>query len=189
MSIVTLAEYRTITKDTVTPDADATGAITEAQELVEAYLKRPLDAAVRTEQCLVYPKNRLYPLATPIASVTSPGGGSIVNGEYIRGVAVIPALLEWDETSPGFNYVSVTYTGGYTSITAPRPLKRAVAELACAIAQSSIPGGQYPVGATSVSLGDASVSFAKPIGEQGSSELDSYIPGLSSRIKIYRRRV
>lgn len=186
MSIVDVAEFAEYL-DTLSVSYDQArlqNAIDESQELIEDFLKRPLDSASRTEQCLIHPANRIYPRATPIAAVSA---GTIENDGYaVSGISPDGGPFVDFYRQSQYVYATVTYTGGFTSVTAPRTLKRAVMRLAHAIIVPPAESSMIPVGATSVSLGDASVSFAEPTGSGG--EIDALVPGLTRTLKRWRVR-
>jgi hypothetical protein len=73
-AILTFARYRAITGDTTTAQATAEVAIADATELIEGYLRRPLESAERTETRRSTRTGAL-PSATPITA--APDGYSI----------------------------------------------------------------------------------------------------------------
>src|SRR4051794_38523669 len=84
MSLVTVATYRRVTLDTASSDTAVTGALVDAQALLEDDLGRQLESTERTER--VYPARdgRLYPIVTPITAVAS---GYTIDGATVHGAA------------------------------------------------------------------------------------------------------
>ena len=186
MSVVTHSQYRQITRDYETSEADVSANLDIVEAIVEDYLKRPLAAVQRTEECLVYAGSRLYPLATPILSVSSPAAAVIHRELYLTGVTPLADFLI-EESSLEPDYVTVTYVGGWTSLTIPDAMARMIARLAQQLERATVSSSQFPVGATSLSLGDASISFASPTG--GAGELDTLLPGATAALRKWRRRI
>lgn len=156
MSLVTLARYRAITGDTATADTAVTALIEEATLKLEEDLGRPLESAERIEAMWPDRNGWLFPLALPITVAA----GWTIDGNALRGGAW--PLTSWPEST---DYVSVTYTGGYVERTAnptapnalPLCIERDIAWAAYTLANpESIP---IPSGASSVSVGDISISF------------------------------
>lgn len=162
--IVTVARYRTIAADTVTPDLVATDALEFAAELLEEDLGRPLDEAERTETMWLDRAGWVWPRANPIISVATPGW--IPEGDLLRpAVAWQPTgdiLLGHPEAT-----VDITYTGGWVERTAnpaapnrlPASIEADLAWAAHALTHRNSLASSVPAGATSVRLGDVSVSF------------------------------
>ena len=159
MSLVTVARYRALTGDAAGTDPEITARIEDATDRLEERLDRPLRSAVRTES--VYPDQlgRAYPHAVPI---------TVADGYTIDGWSLIGAW-PW----PWFDIVTdsrvaplITYTGGWVERSAnltatnrlPLCIEEDIAWAAYALGHPE-PAAVYPVGAVSVSLGDASVSF------------------------------
>jgi len=158
--LVTLARYRAITGDQVTDDVTVTGRIEEATELLEGELGRPLEQAERIERMQPTRDGLLWPLATPLAAAAD----YTIDGHALRGSSPFP--LGWDFISGGTDALEVTYTGGWVERTANPDsafrllvhIERDIAFAAQALGRSSTPLA-VPAGASSVSLGDASVTF------------------------------
>lgn len=158
MSLVTIARYRAITGDTVTASALVDSAIDEATDLLVDALGREVAAAERTERLEPTRDGWLWPTVVPI--VAAPGW--TIDGYGLRG----PFGPGWpDETGR----IEVVYTGGWIERTAnpsaanrlPAYIERDIAYAAHTLvhAEPATAASVYPKGATSVSLGDASVSF------------------------------
>ena len=186
MSVVTIDQYRLVTSDGASDDAMVQENLDQIEALVGDYLGRPLELTQRTEDCIVYSKGRLFPLATPIISVAEPTGLTNRDGFRLDGATPFYDFLI-ETLTLDYERVSVTYTGGWDSTTIPATLKRTIARLAMRLIQSGVTGSQFPVGATSVSLGDASISFAAPTGEAG--ELDTLLPGATRALRKWKRRI
>lgn len=182
--VVTVGTYRRITLDTTSTDAAITGALTEAQTLVEEYLQRKLTSQQRTETLLLDRSGRVHPSAVPIASVTSPAGATI-DRFAISSVDPdeSPSLFFWSEPPTWGSWLpraTVTYVGGFTADTLPATIARRIAVEAWAILHPADLSA-VAVGATSVSVGDASVTFG-PGGAPG--ELS---PVTKATLRRYRR--
>jgi hypothetical protein len=154
MSLVTIARYRAITGDTATDAVTASAAIELAEELLADVLDRELASVERTETLWPTRDGYVWPSCVPITVAT----GYTIDGDGLVGV-LGPA---WPDITGS---VDVTYTGGWVERTAnptapnrlPSYLERDLAFAARALVAPEV--AQYPAGATSVSLGDASVSF------------------------------
>lgn len=163
-SLVTVERYQAITGDTTTGEEVVEGRLDRAQRKVEDYLRRPLASAERTERVLLRyrPSGVLagtyaaYPKVTPVTEVA--------DGLTIDGSAVLGAsgtwLSWWDE---GDQYAEITYTGGWTAGSLPET----IAESICLLARDLSLVRAVPAGATSVAVGDASVSFDGGTGGAG----------------------
>lgn len=180
--LITVGYYRLVTGDDTTADDEAEELITEATELLEDTLDRHLTSAQRTETVVIHPDGRAYPKAYPVTATTLELDPALDRRAFL---SVDPDEVEgyfdtrWPPTA------TVTYTGGYTDdltgvAPCPRPLARAVALLAAAL---RVPVSTGTAGAVSVSLGDASVTYARPL-----HGLDELVPGISATIRQYRRR-
>jgi hypothetical protein len=189
--IVSEDRYRLITLDTASTDVQVTARIEQATAMVEDVLQRPLEAEERTEILPVTRWSRVYPKATPIASVTSPTGAEIEDSATLR--SVTPDSQPWtDWDTYGLVYgqpkATVTYIGGWNardsgspaSTLVPATVERAVAQLAHALVRQP---DTVLVGATSVSLGDVSVTYGSARGEA-----DVLVPGLVQSLRPYRRK-
>lgn len=150
--LVTYARYLAITGDAATDAADVEAALAEAQTLLEETLRRPLESAERTERLPVL-DGRVYPSATPITD----GGDLTVEGYALTGASPSTVL----GTLTDSDHATVTYTGGYTADNVPSCIERDIAWAAHSIVRPALASG-VPVGATSVRLGDAAVTFARP---------------------------
>jgi hypothetical protein len=179
MGLVTLARYRTITLDTTSKDAAVTAALEDSQDLIEEYLRRPLESVSRTEDLKIDGDERVYPLATPVTVVATPAGLDIKgNGRWLEGAS--PDASKIFDPEP---VVTVTYTGGFTTATVPETIERGIAWLAWVILHERSSEVEIPAGATSVRLGDASVNF------EGGYVPGTILPsGLRRKLTGYRRR-
>jgi len=178
---ISVQAYRDHTGDRSTAGTSVTGALVEAEGLLEEQLNRSLAWAERTKTFTFYPDGRIYPDAWPITEADL----------YIEGRALLGAMpdrtvfIGYFPTRPP-NRMTITWTGGFddgtNSARLPYTLANALYEVAQALASDRQP---IPVGATSVSVGDVSVGFSAPAGGGG---LDALVPGVSNRIKAYRYR-
>lgn len=173
MALVTPARYKVITGDTVTSDGEITARIEEATTRLEEKLDRPLVAMSRAEPMYPDQHGRVYPHAIPIQSAP----GYTVDGVSLVGVWWPAPLVNFVgiETAP-----VITYTGGFIERSAnpnapnrlPQCIEDDIAWAAWALLHPSAAiATQIPAGATSVSLGDASIGFgpegAKPSSRSG----------------------
>lgn len=159
--LLTVDRFQELTGSTSEPTPEQ---LYSAQRAVEAYLGRGLAKIERTERCRVYRDRRVYPKCTPLVSVTD---GYVIDGAaiYGAGIGVFDALGRPDMTVAP--YASVTYTGGWDADELPQPIEDALA--AETLARMSYGAGQVPAGATSITNGDVSVTFAAPQGGSGIS--------------------
>jgi len=157
--LVTVLRYRSITGDQVTGDEAVSARIEEATELLEGELGRPLEQAERTERMQPTRDGLLWPLATPLVAATD----YTIDGHGLTGASV----FGYDFIRGGtMTAIDVTYTGGWLERTAnpssafrlPVHIERDIAFAAQALGQTPTPLA-VPAGASSVSLGDASVTF------------------------------
>ncbi len=152
--------YRTVTKDTTSADADIIQALADATRLAEDVCNRTLGQATYSESLRVYRDGKVYPTATPLVSVMSPvSAGVLIQGAGIHlGTSFTAPMV----TVAGFGgaippQTTVVYVGGYTAATLPVTLGRALARIAWHMLHPVILDG-VPAGATSVHVGDTSVS-------------------------------
>jgi hypothetical protein len=200
MSLVTLDTYRRLTHDSTTSDEDVEAALDDAQSLIEDILRRFLTSQEYTEELYVESTGydsisaisngvlgtgRVYPAQTPITSV--PDGYTIVGDAVVvtstvNGVGDYPGPF-LDEP---YNLVpiSLTYTGGWTAENLPVTLRRSICEVAFGLVQ---PINAALLGATSVKLGDAAISYG-PDGPTNSVAGDFMQPATARRIKKWQRR-
>lgn len=162
--LVPVSEYRRITTDQTSTDTVISGALVEAQGLVEEYLGRYLASTQRTETLPIDAWGRIYPRAVPITAVATTG---LTNrGHYLTGATgdeITSFLIDWPAHSSV--YSTITYTGGFTEAALPKTIARRLCWEAYHIihADRLI---EVPAGAVSVSIGDASVNFG-PRGRLG----------------------
>lgn len=176
---VTIADYRVTTGDTTTASSAVSAALLEAESLLEEELRRQLVSESRSATFKIWPDGSLYPDAWPVTAVA--GGLTIVDERTISGAEPddSPFIGVWTNPSSPPR-ATITWTGGYTAATLPATLKRALYDLAKAV----LADAPVPVGATSMSVGDVSVSF----GNATAGGLDAILPGLSTRVARYRNR-
>jgi len=154
MSLLTDARYRTITGDNSSTTEDVATAIADATDLLADALDRELEEAERTETLWPTRDGYVWPTCVPIMVAT----GYTIDGDGLTGV-LGPG---WPDATGS---VDVTYTGGWVERTAnPNAANRLPSyierDLALATQSLLAPSPQqYPVGATSVRLGDAAITF------------------------------
>ncbi len=181
LGVVTVHAYRVYTADWTTAGTVVTGAFVEAEEQLEDQLRRRLPSEERIEPMRIYPDGRVYPKAYPITACAS----MVIDGRSLVGATpdATPFIGVFEQLDVPL--ATVTYTGGFTDRNGAAPLpitlEYALYDLARALAQDA---PAVPVGATAASVGDVSVTFAKPT----SGALDALVPGLTSRIGMYRNR-
>lgn len=184
--LVTVETYRTTTDDWVTDPVTVSARIEQAQELLEDALERPLEAIERTERMYPTRDGYLWPRATPILDAPE---NYTIDGAGLFGVFPLPTF---DIIAPTVPYVSVVYTGGWAERTSdpaatnrlPKVIESDLCWAAKALGDAFAPA-QFPPGAVSVTLGDASVSFG-PNGAPGPAAGE---PQWSKATLRYRYRV
>lgn len=179
LGAVTVAAYQVRTGDTTSAASSVSAALLEAESLISEDLRRDLPLDTRTESMIIRALGRLYPRAWPITACTS----NVIDGRTLLGG--MPDMQQFVVMIGVPGYIkpraTVTYTGGFDASTLPVALAHAIYDLAGAVLSRS--AVSVPAGATSVSVGDVSISFAS--GDEG---LDTYVPGLIDRIGRYRNR-
>ena len=179
MALVSEPRYRSITLDESTADYLVTARLEDAQELIEGALSgRLLEEAERVETLPISSDWRVFPHATPITAVPVDSVYAI-DGSSLVNVAADASTLFWPHGWADCRrvYATVTYTGGWTQATVPAKLAYSIAQLAEALGRP----GALPVGARSVSLGDAAITYDRPL-----EGLDEYVPGLARKLRGYR---
>lgn len=173
MSIVTIAVYRSVTGDTATASGTVQDWLDDTEQELEEFLDRPLHFN-GTERCKINQERRgptVYPRATPI---TDPGALTVAGAAL---VGATPVDDPFSTSEPA--YADVTYEGGWTAATLPRVIRD---DICWAVRHATLgEAARVPAGATSVSLGDASVSYAA---EGGPDPDDRW----SRQTRRYRRR-
>lgn len=191
MNLITVQEYRDITRDINTPASEVSALVEEATELVEEYLQRKLRFGTYTEELEIWDGAYAYPSVTPLVSVPGDVSYLVDSGQTrLRNVSVSPIIndlwyldafmgLAYGEGSRP-HYAMVTYDGGYTPETCPRTIKRGVARATRALV---IVNPQRIVGAQQITVGDVSVQYGKFTGD-----LEALVPGISLALKPYKRK-
>jgi hypothetical protein len=151
VSLLTVERYRVLTGDNDTANSAVTAAIEDAQRLLADELGRPgIEVGTYTEVLPVSRSLAVYPSVLPILTV--PAGYDHYLG-VVHDVTPDGAPF-WDRRQPT---ITLTYTGGWDDTTVPEPVARDLAQAAYQILRPTTE--QVPSGATSVTLGDASVTF------------------------------
>jgi hypothetical protein len=173
--LVTVATYRSVTEDTDTLDILVSARLEDAADRLAELLDRPLAEAQRDELMIPMRDGTVMPRATPIVT---PPTGWIADGDRL----IAGTLVAWpDPLNPSLPGPTLTYTGGWVERTAnpsaDNRLPWSIVEDICWHAwhagQSRRPSTlTAPAGATSVRLGDASVTFG-PNGAPGASAVAS----------------
>lgn len=177
LNAVTVDGYRLHTGDQTTAASAVSGALLEAQQLLEEELRRKLDLAERTASFRIHQDGRVYPNAWPITDA----GDLVIDGRMVVGAVPDAGPFTAIIAVPPAPRSTITWTGGFDADTLPATLRNALYDLAQPIAQGASP---IPGGATSLSVGDVSVGFASPT----SGGLDALVPGLASRVAKWRNR-
>lgn len=190
MSLVTVDRYQLITGDTVSAATAVTGALLDAQALLEEELQRDLDQRERTER--VYPQadGRVWPKVTPIISTVD---DLRADGDSLYATSPFGAPPFIDPTG----FLDLTYTGGYLERTAnpdapnrlPEHVERDLAFAAYLLMHPTLPA-PGTAGATSVSQGDAAITFGAdgpPAGTDG--QVSSCWSKATLRLGRKRRRI
>lgn len=158
--LLTLATYRTTTGDLDTTSEAFATAAAEAQTLLEDALGRPglLESDERTESLELHGGGYVYPNATPVTDAP----GLVVHDDIIYGATldvVDVVLIEWSSSAP--QRAEVTYTGGFTTATAPGYMLRDLAFATWAVLHPDdlAASSAIPAGATSAKVGDVAISF------------------------------
>jgi hypothetical protein len=179
LGALTLDGYRMHTGDQTSTPATVSGALVEAEQVLEDELRRKLPLQSRTDTFAIGSDGRIYPDAWPITAAT----GLTIDGRALLGATPdVTTFVGYFPDRP--TRATVTWTGGFDDGTLSRlpvVLRHALYDLARGLAQDAAP---VPVGATAVSVGDVSISYSAAT-EGG---LDALVPGLSARVRRYRNR-
>lgn len=175
LGAVTVAGYQVRTGDTSSAASAVTGALVEAESLLEEELRRLLAAEERSEQMRIRADGRVYPKAWPITEAEL-----VIDGRSLVGATPdlenFVALIGSREEPR----MTLAYTGGFDADTLPVTLAHAIYDLARALVADT---PALLVGASSASVGDVSVTYGG-----GKGGVDAYVSGLSSRVSKYRNR-
>lgn len=150
-------DYRARTGDYTSDTAQVTAALALAQADVEEWLRRPLEAKVRTETLRLTQSGMLYPAATPLRTVPA--------GYAARGAGLLATAGAWTGpfltgTNPG---ITITYTGGWDPPGGALPLPAGLAQGICEAAWDRLhPESVPPAGLAQATVGDVAVQFAFP---------------------------
>lgn len=190
LGAVTVDGYRLRTGDRDSDDVDVSGALLDAQDRIEEELNRSLALDERTETMRLWPYGRVYPKAWPLLSCTT----NTIDGRALLGAAPdVQQFLTLVDASDDVYHdpsgptprATITYRGGFDDGSVGTKLPRMLADALYDLAHALITDAPAMlVGAASVSVGDVSISGMTPAG----SGIDAYVPGLSSRIGLYRNR-
>lgn len=172
--ILTVQRYLELTGDLDNAPDAIERALVDAQAKIEKKLRRELESDERTETLYVKTNGRVYPSVTP---VTDAGDYEIIDGGVVVG-DFFQAPINFISGQP--SSIELTYTGGYEADTLPIDLEEAIADTAYDLLHAS--SSEYPAGATSIRLGDAAITFAKPVGTLRASVTDTIV-------RYQRRRV
>lgn len=190
MPLLTYARYQSLTGDTVSASAVIETQIEVAEREIERFLNRPLAHGSYVDELTVYPSGRAYPRAVPLTSVPVTAGYQIEDTVTVRGVAFWASShvgSGWADGWSGYAETSgratVQYSGGWTAVTVPLAVERAIALVAFALAHPQVSAA--PPGATSLKVGDVSVSYGSGPPED---PLDDIYPGASRLLALYKWR-
>lgn len=188
MSLLTYTRYVSLTGDSTSASEDVEGWITDAEQAVSEFLRRPLELGEYTDTLTIDTDGRVYPKAVPLVSLPATATDA---GQSILDSRSVGYLGGWDLTiehtidlinQTGYlvqqPQIAVTYTGGWTADTAPFSVLRTIARAAYAVGHPVPLDSPLVGGATSLHVGDVSVTLKNPTGSGlGVSELESLAPG------------
>jgi hypothetical protein len=177
LGATSVAGYRVRTGDETTAASAVSGALVEAQSLLEEELRRLLPLEERTEHMVIDNRGKVWPKAYPLVlcATNTIDGRSLLNA--IPDFNQFVAMVGLTQTTIR---ATITYTGGFDASTLPLTLAHAIYDVAGALVAADAP---VPAGATSMSVGDVSVGFP-----EAGTGIDSYVNGLSDRVRKYRNR-
>lgn len=171
-SFIRLASYRAFTNDLISDIADVIAALEDALSYVEKEAARKFKNDTYTETLPIHRNGRVYPTAVPIGSVI-PVGATFDSTSIDVGPTTAFNLF-----STGVHTTSVTYVGGYEQNGVPVPLGKLISRIA--YQQLHPTTLNVPAGATSVSVGDVSVSGGRLGG------LLAVDPGITREIRRWK---
>lgn len=187
MDIVTVQDYRDFTGDNTTDEDTVSARIERVVGVVQDEVHRFLPLDDYTESLPLGTNFVVWPQGVPVDSVTSPSGAAPVFGGY--GIGGTSPEAWWDPTFGPFEvwvldpYVSVTYRGGYSRATFPVGLRMIICDMVLAMATRN--PAMTAAAVQSASVGDVSVTYTG--GGTGSGAADGILPGVSDRLRRYRR--
>jgi len=191
MSTVTIAQYKAQTDDSTKASATVQANLDLAESMVEEFLRRELASEERTEAMRVWPNGLVKPKHVPVTSVQASASYSVEDTAQIKYVTPddITSEVVGDYSTATDDYphslpkATVTYVGGWSSVTVPASIQRVVSLAAKAL---NTPASISPSGVEQASVGDISVKYANA----GASEvaLDALVPFASALLKGYRYR-
>jgi len=161
--LLTTAYYRQLTGDEATAATAVASAASAAQELLEADLARPgyLESAERTETLPLLDDGTVYPTATPVTAVD--GGLDFFDNVVFAAVPDVLTFTGLIDATRSPKRVTLTYTGGYSSTTAPGTILRDLAWVSYALIHGTSArqgaASSATAGAQSVRLGDVAVTW------------------------------
>lgn len=197
MSLLTYARYVALTGDTSTAVTAVEAAIVDAEKAVTDFLRRPLALDWYSHELQVHQFGRVHVKAVPLVSIPASATYVMEDTRTIRGVVRdsmagpigFAEVQEWLDEDYGystgypelFGKATVLYFGGWTAESVPYNVERAIAW--CALSCANPGASPVPAGATSVHVGDVSVSF----GAGGNAEpIDDLWPAASTVLTPYR---
>lgn len=176
-ALISVETYRRISGDTTSVDEDVELALADSQALIEQELCRPLEVAEYVETLPVI-RGYIYPSYTPIIEAEYP---------ILSGVRLSDPGVEWAFVDGPNVLVPVTYTAGWTTQTLPIAIRNAIILTAHRSFQlASIATSSTPFGASSVRVGDVTVSYKDDGGS--SSSVSVITRACLDSISRYRRR-
>lgn len=169
--LVTVVRYQAITGDTSTAASAVSALVEDATALAEEDLRRPLEQAERTETMWPDRCGWLWPLAVPLVD----GGDYTIDGDGLK-PGVTGAVPYFPEPTASR---AITYTGGFLERSAnpsasnrlPAHIERDLAWAAYALGHGDELLAGLPTGASSVSVGDLSVSFEAGAAAQSATDV------------------
>jgi hypothetical protein len=184
VALLTYDRYVSLTGDTTTAVSAVEARIPDAEQAVSEFLGRPLEYGEYTDRLHIDVDGRVYPKAIPVSSVPASATYQVWDSRCLSYVtAAGDFLTEWPDMGDGYlerqPRADVTYTGGWTAATAPLRLLQAIAQATYGLSNPT-PLTDASVGATSVSVGDAAITWeaGKPGTWSGAGQfLERIAPG------------
>lgn len=156
--LVSVAQYRTFTKDTSTFSHQVTAAVEDATSAWEDWLDRWLVNAEYTENVNTDKRGRVFPKAVPV-TIPPTNFTNWAGGYELVGASVTFPPGFWPTWEDPLS-VDITYTGGYEADNVPKIIANNIIKSAYKILH---PDTTSPRGAKSVKLGDAAVTYESAI--------------------------
>lgn len=190
MTVLTREKFRALTRSDY-DGAPLQEAIDLAQGLLEDQLHRLFDEADVTDEKVIAYRHRsgfytAYPKRLPVTAVAS-SGWEYTNTGILKsassGFSIVYNIDYERQVGPDSYEVTVSYTGGFTTLTAPARLLLGIAKLAKQILDQNSGVVALPANVSSASVGGVSVSMRSDERSQDfiSSEIWNIVKGFQRR--------